>query len=128
VITVTWEYGPGIGLRSVRVAGHAGHNPGNDIVCAAASVLACTLAAVLSDEAAGGGPSAGGFPAAGGGPSAGGVRLIACCLNPGDAFLRWRVLGASERPEAAADAIRRGFLLLADKYPAHVRLIVNDGR
>ena len=45
MITVSFSYENGV--RELVCSGHAGYDPGNDVVCAAASAITGTLAAVL---------------------------------------------------------------------------------
>lgn len=94
---------------SVRVSGHARSAvKGRDLVCAAASVLACTLAAD-AQELCRAAPAY--FPACS-------VRL-----DPGDAEI-----SLSHTPQAAAtaalvfEAVLTGFRLLAAEHPRCVRV------
>ncbi len=53
-ITASWHINAGTGQRdivSVEFLGHAGFDPGNDIVCASVSILANLLESAIRDQA-----------------------------------------------------------------------------
>ena len=84
--------------------GHAGYaEPGSDIVCAAASILAYTAAARLREITGGDG--------------------LIVRLAPGDAFIhadpQWQTSGECM---AVMDTISAGFALLAGQYPDHISI------
>ena len=99
---------PERGLYALRIRGHACYAPhGADIVCAAVSTLGYTFAAALqrfySEGALSGSP-----------------RI---CEREG--FLC--ILGRADKAHAAAlgqtyETVKTGLTLLAESYPAHVRL------
>lgn len=77
--------------HELTAEGHAGYGPhGQDIVCAAISVLAQTLAACVEDQAE------------------------EAEIMPGYVHIRW--VDETE----AAKVIKRGFELLCEAYPNHV--------
>lgn len=83
------------------IRGHAGYNPGNDIVCSAASMLAETyFMAVLKNV----------------------EKISQAYRHPGD----YKVVFVTERDDKAADivyqTIRTGFKMLAERYPEYVDL------
>lgn len=97
---------------AVTINGHAGYGAGGpDVVCAACSVLACTLLQCLLEIEAGGG-----FQAFRQESRSGGVR-ISFTAQP----------FAQARAEAVAETIAAGFALLAASYPNHVKLAVRSG-
>ena len=84
---------------SLRLEGHAGYaEHGKDIVCASASILACTLASFVSD-----------------------VENSTIDLTSGDTTIE-----CETSDEAVVNAYlyaKRGYELLAFHYPQYVRLI-----
>ncbi len=94
---------------TLRVAGHAGFAPeGEDVVCAAASVLAVTLARFVTAEFR-----------AGRAPVPPAVRLCS-----GDALISARALSSSAyvRLLAAFSALLGGFSFLASSFPECVSI------
>lgn len=89
-------------MNMVTINGHAGYKEdGEDIVCAAVSTLACTLAANMSDEI---------------------VRDAIIRLAPGDTLIH---AAARARFKSVVtliyDAIANGFEGVAEAYPQNVR-------
>lgn len=83
----------------LEMDGHAGAAPcGQDIVCAAASMLAYALASRLDDMG----------------------RLTRREMEPGRVRIGWE--DTREAREASA-VVEAGFRLLADAYPDHVQLM-----
>lgn len=97
---------------SLAVSGHAGYAPaGQDIVCAAVSVLAQTLANKVEAAARSG-------------------RLLTSCVQHGETF----VVQALPKPGPNAlmvaswfDFVEEGLRALAEAYPDNVELMVTDG-
>lgn len=94
-------------MNMVEISGHAGWGEeGKDIVCAAVSTLACTLAANMTDEL---------------------VRDAIIRLEPGDA-----VIHAAARPKyknvvtLIFDAIATGFEGVAEQYPENVKFAMYE--
>ena len=89
---------------SVKAEGHAGYGPkGQDIVCAAVSVLLYAYAAELMKIG-------------------GGTRII----DSGETF---EIYPAGDDPEQimiAYETIMRGLMMLADEYENHVRIEVRS--
>lgn len=97
---------------SINITGHAGYNStGSDIVCAACSVLTCTLMqCALSEEANGN------------------LKELCTAEYSGDVQLRFTPSDhALERIAAMVDTIINGFAMLAHEYPQNVRLSVGTG-
>jgi uncharacterized protein YsxB (DUF464 family) len=97
----------------VRIRGHAGFEPGKDIVCAAVSILTYTLAQKLTDLQA--------------------EQKVVCgiSMESGNAeFFVWVRCGHEQEFETVLDTIITGFELLAEKYPEHVSIVssVDGGR
>ena len=92
----------------VSVEGHAGYSEkGEDVVCAAASVLAFTLYRAISllDEE-------------------GEVSLFSHSISKGDAEFDFTVKErALEKAQAVVDSIMEGYLLLEDNFPECVRVV-----
>lgn len=89
---------------SLNMKGHAGYaEAGSDIVCAAASMLAYTMAARLREITQGDG--------------------LNISLSPGDAHISadasWQIISDCR---AVIDTISAGFTLLAGQYPGHVSI------
>lgn len=97
---------------SLAASGHAGYAPaGQDIVCAAVSVLAQTLANKVEAAARSG-------------------RLLTSCVQHGETF----VVQALPKPGPNAlmvaswfDFVEEGLRALAEAYPDNVELVVTDG-
>lgn len=92
------------GERLLRVTGHAGLCPGNDVLCAGISALVCALSATLAAL-----------------ERRGEATLLENRLDEGDARLAARG-GALVTGAFAVAAL--GLRLLAEEYPEHVRLDV----
>lgn len=92
--------------------GHAGYNPGNDIVCAAASMLAETFAQVLLNMEYRGDLS----------------TFHMDPLGKGHMYVYGKAIGLipSIKQQMALKTVWTGFDLLRKKYPDHVKLIRND--
>lgn len=83
---------------ALEMDGHAGAAPcGQDIVCAAASMLAYTLAARLEDMG----------------------RLIMREMEPGMVRIVWE---DTQESMAAAAVVEAGFRLLSEAYPDNVQI------
>lgn len=91
------RFAHGAGTYTLRVTGHAGFRPGNDIVCAAVSALVCTLAATLD---------------------ALGADVTALRMEPGDVTIAAR---AGEGVDAAYRMACIGLRLTAAAYPENVK-------
>lgn len=97
---------------SLAASGHAGYAPaGQDIVCAAVSVLAQTLANKVEAAARSG-------------------RLLTSCVQHGETF----VVQALPKPGPNAlmvaswfDFVEEGLRALAEEHPDNVELVVTDG-
>lgn len=97
---------------SLAASGHAGYAPaGQDIVCAAVSVLAQTLANKIEAAARSG-------------------RLLTSCVQHGETF----VVQALPKPGPNAlmvaswfDFVEEGLRALAEEHPDNVELVVTDG-
>ena len=89
---------------ALTMQGHAAFAPaGQDIVCAAASMLAYTAAERLRELA-----------------DEGAVQALACRMEPGDLRIAFCQPMPDGRVEALFDTLAPGFRLLAARYPAHV--------
>ena len=100
-VRITWWGGD----LTADIAGHAGYGPpGQDIVCAAVSMLAQALAASLERAQEKG-------------------LLVACCcqVEEGDVHIRARA-APSGLPviRGMTEVIRTGYRLLAEQYPGYV--------
>lgn len=112
MIKVIYEADPEGGKLTMRAEGHAGYAPaGQDIVCAAVSVLAQTLANKVDAAARSG-------------------RLLTSCVQHGETF----VVQALPKPgpnnlmvASWFDFVEEGLRALAEAYPDNVELIVTDG-
>lgn len=90
---------------AVHLEGHACSGaPGRDLVCAAASVLAYTLAADVEGLA-----------------RAGDARQVRIVLRPGLADIRCQPR-SPERVRTVFDAVFTGFRLLAKQYPQNIEV------
>lgn len=92
----------------IEMTGHAGYNPGNDIVCAAASMLGQAFAQKLLDM---------------------GYRREICTmrmdpLDKGKLLAYGKANGtvSTIRLETMADTVITGFKLLAEEFPEYVKL------
>lgn len=91
---------------TVSMKGHANYHPGNDIVCAAASMLACTFTAALERE-----------------KSAGALEHLEILRDSGDLLVRYTPTPDSQdRISVILETIVTGYALLAGKYPQNVFL------
>ena len=91
--------------KLIIIEGHSGYDvPGNDIVCAGVSALACALINCLYDES-----------------SAERIRLLRDVVHSG--YVCFEVEScdfAKERINGIFDAFVTGFLMLSEHYPQHV--------
>ena len=90
---------------SLSIEGHAHYaEPGRDIVCAAASILACTLASRIRSLA---------------GPG----EILETSMEPGRVCVVTHPDSQHRQAFISAfETVREGFLLLARQYPSHVSL------
>lgn len=86
------------------MSGHADYNPGNDIVCAAASILGQTAVQVMYEL-----------------EDAGQVEMIHDIVSNGQIYLEVKVAGSESMLFERMKTIRTGFELLSSTYPDHVR-------
>lgn len=101
MIRVRYDWDPAAGRLRLTVRGHAGAAPaGRDLVCASASILAYTAAAVLRDTERG--------------------RAEVTEMQTADGLF---TVGAvcDGRTEERVAAVCTGFRLLAEQYPRYVR-------
>lgn len=87
----------------ITIHGHAGYRPGNDIVCAAVSMLTYTLAQVLKDMQEEGKLD---------------CEITLDCGNAEFLIYPWN----GEELETVLQVIKTGFELLVHKYPCNVHL------
>lgn len=106
-MTVASFYSKG-NFFSASIKGHAEYNPGNDIVCASCSMLACALAENLMRMYA-----AGEIEYAAAQKKSGEMMITA----DGDAKKMWHIV----------QAFGVGFEMLAKKYPKNVRFSCRVG-
>lgn len=86
------------------IAGHAGYNPGNDIVCAAVSILATTLAQQMQEL-----------------EDIDAFSAMECVLEAGNVHIYARVReGRVWRYDVLFDTVMTGFQLLNNTFPEHV--------
>lgn len=112
MIKIIYKADPEGGKLTMRAEGHAGYAPaGQDIVCAAVSVLAQTLANKVEAAARSG-------------------RLLTSCVQHGETF----VVQALPKPGPNAlmvaswfDFVEEGLRALAEEHPDNVELVVTDG-
>lgn len=112
MIKIIYKADPEGGKLTMRAEGHAGYAPaGQDIVCAAVSVLAQTLANKVEAAARSG-------------------RLLTSCVQHGETF----VMQALPKPGPNAlmvaswfDFVEEGLRALAEEHPDNVELVVTDG-
>ena len=95
------------GQIQVRIRGHAGYAPaGEDIVCAAASMLGALLEETLLRE-----------------NTQGGLRFLSVQKSNGVLELDFSpTLPGWSRLSPVLEAVEHGFRLLADQYPSYVSL------
>lgn len=95
------------GRIQVRIRGHAGYAPtGEDIVCAAASMLGTLLEDTLLRE-----------------NTRGGLRALSVQKSSGVLELDFSpTLSGWSRLSPVLEAVEHGFRLLADQYPSYVSL------
>ena len=95
------------GQIQVRIRGHAGYAPtGEDIVCAAASMLGALLEDTLLRE-----------------NTQGGLRFLSVQKSNGVLELDFSpTLSGWSRLSPVLEAVEHGFRLLADQYPSYVSL------
>ena len=97
---------------SLAASGHAGYAPaGQDIVCAAVSVLAQTLANKVEAAARSG-------------------RLLTSCVQHGETFVVQALPKSGPNALMVAswfDFVEEGLRALAEAYPDNVELMVTDG-
>ena len=95
------------GQIQVRIRGHAGYAPaGEDIVCAAASMLGALLEETLLRE-----------------NTQGGLRFLSVQKSNGVLELDFSpTLSGWSRLSPVLEAVEHGFRLLADQYPSYVSL------
>lgn len=102
---ITAQIGVKDGERFAATNGHAGYNPGNDVVCAAVSAIMWTLAGAVENL------------------TDGGRKIIRC----DDGYMDVRYLPAGGRDIETADVIfdaaHIGLLQIEKKHPAHVRVV-----
>lgn len=88
------------------IIGHAGYNPGNDIVCSAVSILATTLAQKMQELEA-----------------IDVFSVMECEMDPGRVHIYAKVReGRIWRFDILFDTIMTGFALLNNTYPGYVFL------
>ena len=112
MIKIIYVADPEGGKLTMRAEGHAGYAPaGQDIVCAAVSVLVQTLANKVDAAARSG-------------------RLLTSCVQHGETF----VVQALPKPgpnnlmvASWFDFVEEGLRALAEAYPDNVELVVTDG-
>ena len=112
MIKIIYKADPEGGKLTMRAEGHAGYAPaGQDIVCAAVSVLAQTLANKVEAAARSG-------------------RLLTSCVQHGETF----VVQSLPKPGPNAlmvaswfDFVEEGLRALAEEHPDNVELVVTDG-
>ena len=88
----------------ISVMGHAGFNPGNDPVCAAASVLTFQLLAMLEKM-----------------EESGDIGGLVSEVSDGKAIAGFRVMDENKW-ENVWETVRSGYEILAENYPENVRL------
>ena len=94
-------------VYEICVDGHAGYGPGgNDVVCAACSVLTCTLMECAAQMDADGV-----------------LRSLVSERTGGHAVVKMQAeQSGAGRVYSMVDTIRTGFQLLAEQYPKHVNV------
>lgn len=98
-------------IPSVTMEGHAGSGEkGHDLVCAAASILACTLASLVDST-----------------KDSGQVSNATVELNDGGALISCEPIGHYSYPiKLIFDTICTGFDILAEEYPDNVSYVLMD--
>lgn len=87
---------------TIEIEGHAGFNPGNDIVCAAESILMFTLTNALMDKAAD-------------------IKEITCNEDEGEVHIKIKGTRDSKHEiKTIIETIMFGYELLMEQYPANV--------
>lgn len=89
----------------LQIKGHAGYNPGNDIVCAGISAIACSLAGYLCQKAE--------------------KKLLTLRVESGDAEIQ------AKRNRQTAGAFRMaetGFLQIEEQYGGYIQVTGAIGR
>jgi uncharacterized protein YsxB (DUF464 family) len=99
MIEIVGRYEPSVPEFELTVTGHAGYNPGNDIVCAAVSCLTQSLAAYLDRRDLH-------------------AELSECEIGRGCAIIR---VQCDMQAREAMLLFQTGAELLAQTYPEHVR-------
>ena len=90
--------------HSLEICGHAGYNPGCDIVCSGASVLAYTLMETIHGE-----------------EEKGNLEVRELSESSGDVKIIFREYKDShDRINGIMNAIMTGYEMLADQYPNNV--------
>jgi uncharacterized protein YsxB (DUF464 family) len=90
----------------VEITGHAGYRPGNDIVCAAVSMLTSTLAQCVMDE-----------------EMQGNITIDYMELQDGNVNMDFNYIdSAAQKIETVIETVYTGFELLAEKYPDYISL------
>lgn len=88
------------------IIGHAGYNPGNDIVCSAVSILATTLVQKMQEL-----------------EDIDAFSVMECTMESGDVHVYAKVReGRIWRFDILFDTIMTGFALLNNTYPGYVFL------
>ena len=101
MLTVKYHAGPDV--LSIDMDGHAGTAPkGQDLVCAAGSILAYTIAACINPT----------------------DPLAKIDINPGSTHIS---CSYNYQSLAQFDTVAGGFRLLAGAYPNHVKFICSGG-
>lgn len=90
----------------VEITGHAGYNPGNDIVCSAISMLTSTLSQCIIDE-----------------EMYGNVTVDYMSLQDGNVNMDFNYIDSAEdKINTIIDTLYTGYELLAEQYPDYVTL------
>ena len=86
----------------VKLEGHAGYNPGNDIVCAAISQMICTYAALVNEQ----------------GES---IEIQEMYLDIAEVRIKFKVKSSKEYIAAITKFIIKGFRMLQEQYSEHIQ-------
>lgn len=86
----------------IRIDGHAGYNPGIDIVCSACSMIAYTLAESLSRQR---------------------TNSLETTFEDGHCEIRCCAMDNDDTINTIFDTCMAGFELLADEYPNNVQIL-----
>lgn len=107
---MTVEISAKSGVYAIRAQGHAGFaDPGQDIVCSAASILIYTLAEMVFSEDFDESPTVD--------------------LSAGDALIQCKPTEENEaRIRDAYDFVETGFAMLQQEYPGHICLVSGESR